>query len=136
MPGICWQYTKGAVNVKRTVLVLAALASLALVIIGLVSILLPSPITFCEHVAILGAAVDAGDAVLDAVEAFLEAEPAALIADLPESAHLAARALVVAAQTVVKGVGLLSRSLPLQMLEPLINAIRTMDTACAALPAR
>ena len=96
--------------------------------------LILSPVSFCDLVAILDAAITAGDAVLDAIRDFLDANPADLVDGLPEDAQAPARVVISAAQAAVRGSGIGALAgITSALLEPVATAVRAMTVVCNAL---
>ena len=115
-------------------LVRVAVAGIAVVgTIGVI-LLLPSALGFCDQIAVLAAAIEVGENVVEAVKEFLEADPASLVRDLPDDAKGAARAVIAAAQAVIRVAGsVLGFVLPSGVLGALTDAVKGMATVCETL---
>ena len=112
--------------------VVVGVGSLAVLVFG--GLITLAPVSFCDLVAILDAAITAGDAVLDAIRDFLDANPAELVDGLPDHAQDPARVLLSAAQAAVRGSGIGALAGILSaLLEPVAAAVRAMTVVCNAL---
>ena len=114
----------------RILLVGVGVLAVLVVAVGLV-LLLPGALTFCDLLVVLAAAVEFGENIIEAVRDFLDAEPAALVRDLPDDAQAVARAVIAASQAVVRVAGsVLGFVLPTGVLNALADAVKGMATVC------
>ena len=110
---------------KYLLIAVGTLVVLAILVVAGVRFLLPP--SFCDLVAILDAAFDAGDDVLAAVKDFLASVSDDMIAGLDGNLRVAAEALVVASKGVVAA-ALAPVELVLRIVGPVLDAA---DTACS-----
>lgn len=123
-------------SMSKTGLIVLALVGVVGILAVLVwaGLLILSPVSFCDLVAILDAALTAGEAVLDAIRDFLDANPAELVDGLPEDAQGPARVLISVAQAAVRGSGIGALAgITSALLEPVATAVRAMTVVCNAL---
>ena len=115
---------------------LVGVAVVGIAVVGIVGLVLflPSALGFCDQIAVLAAAIEVGENVVEAVKEFLEADPASLVRDLPDDAQGAARAVIAAAQAVIRVAGsVLGFVLPSGVLGALTDAVKGMATVCETL---
>lgn len=121
---------------SKTGLIVLALVGVVGILAVLVwgGLLILSPVSFCDLVATLDAALTVGDTVLDAIRDFLDANPAELVDGLPEDAQAPARVLISAAQAAVRGSGIGALAgITSALLEPVATAVRAMTVVCNTL---
>lgn len=113
--------------------ILGGVAVAGIVIAGFVGVIffLPSALGFCDLIVVLAAAVEVGENIIEAVREFLDADPASLVGDLPDDAQGAARAVIEAAQAIIRVAGsVLGFVLPTGVLGVFTDAVKGMATVC------
>ena len=115
---------------------IAGVAVAVIVVVGIIGVILilPAALGFCDLIVVLAAAIEVGENVIEAVNEFLDKDPASLVGDLPNDAQGAARAVITAAQAVVRVAGsVLGFVLPSGVLGALTDAVKGMATVCETL---